>query len=114
MFCNSTCPLPETHYPNIEKLALALIVVSRKLRPYFQVYTIHVLTNFPLRQAFQKPDVSRRLLKRTVELIKFDIFFKIRISIKGQALANFVDEFANVPKMKEIMEPLNNPLGICS
>lgn len=40
-----------------------------------------------------------------VELGKFDIHFKTKVAIKGQALANFVAEFANVPKMEEVMEP---------
>ncbi|KAL2470513.1 Ribonuclease H [Abeliophyllum distichum] len=38
----------ETRYPDMEKLALSLITVSRKLRPYFLAHSIHVLTNFPL------------------------------------------------------------------
>ncbi|KAI5333492.1 hypothetical protein L3X38_023623 [Prunus dulcis] len=40
----------EVRYPNIEKLAFALVVSARRLRPYFQAHTIHVLTNQPLRQ----------------------------------------------------------------
>ncbi|KAM1912454.1 hypothetical protein ACFX14_000520 [Malus domestica] len=39
----------ETRYSNIEKLALALVMFARKLRPYFQAYSIIVLTNHPLR-----------------------------------------------------------------
>ena len=44
----------ETRYPKLDKLALALalalVVVSRKLRPYFHAHIIEVLTNYPLRQ----------------------------------------------------------------
>ncbi|CAL9031392.1 unnamed protein product [Prunus brigantina] len=40
----------EARYPDIEKLAFALVVSARRLRPYFQAHTIHVLTNHPLRQ----------------------------------------------------------------
>ena len=40
----------KTRYPELEKLALALIVASRKLRPYFHAHIIEVLTNYPLRQ----------------------------------------------------------------
>ena len=36
----------ETKYPELEKLALALVVASRKLRPYFHVHLIKVLTNY--------------------------------------------------------------------
>ena len=53
----------ETRYPEMEKLALALVVASRKLRPYFHSHTIRVLTNYPLRQVLQKLDASGRLLK---------------------------------------------------
>ena len=40
----------ETRYSELEKLALALVVVSRKLRIYFHAYLIKVLTNYLLRQ----------------------------------------------------------------
>ncbi|XP_062075487.1 uncharacterized protein LOC133779553 [Humulus lupulus] len=40
----------ENRYPEIEKLAYALVVASRKLRPYFHAHAIEVLTNSPLRQ----------------------------------------------------------------
>ena len=38
----------EIRYPELEKLPLALVVASRKLRPYFHAYLIEVLTNYPL------------------------------------------------------------------
>lgn len=53
----------EVRYPDMEKLSLSLITVSRKLKPYFQAHNIHVLTNFPLKQVLQKPDASGKLLK---------------------------------------------------
>ncbi|KAM1319373.1 hypothetical protein ACFX2H_004380 [Malus domestica] len=40
----------ETQYSNIEKLALALVMSARKFRPYFQAYSIIVLTNHFVRQ----------------------------------------------------------------
>ena len=53
----------ETRYPKLEKLALALVIVSRKLRPYFHAHLIEVLTNYSLRQVLKKPEASGRLLK---------------------------------------------------
>ena len=58
----------ETRYPEIEKLALALVVAARKLRPYFQAHVILVPTNHPLRQVLQNLNVSRRLTKWAIEL----------------------------------------------
>ncbi|KAL5576459.1 hypothetical protein UlMin_018158 [Ulmus minor] len=91
----------ETRYPEIEKLALALMVAARKLRPYFQAHTIIIPTKFPLKQVFQKPEASGRLAKWSIELGEFDIQFKPRTAIKGQALADFIAEFTYTPEMSE-------------
>ena len=40
----------ETKYPELEKLALALVIASKKLRPYFYAHPIKVLTNYHLHQ----------------------------------------------------------------
>ncbi|KAI5351623.1 hypothetical protein L3X38_004514 [Prunus dulcis] len=75
----------EVRYPDIEKLAFALVVSARRLRPYFQAHTIHVLTNQPLRQVLQKPETSGRLVKWAIELGEFDIHYKPRPAMRGQA-----------------------------
>ena len=53
----------EARYPMIEKLALALIVTSRKLHPYFQAHTILVMTDQPLQKAMGRPDATRRMVQ---------------------------------------------------
>ena len=67
----------ETKYPKLEKLALALMVASRKLRPYFHAHPIEVLTNYPLRQVLQKPEALSKLLKWPIELEQFDVNFHL-------------------------------------
>ena len=83
----------ETKYPELEKLALALMVESRKLRPYFHAHSIEVLTNYPLHQVLQKPKALGRLLKWAIELGQFEVNFCPRSMIKGQALTAFIAEF---------------------
>ena len=39
-YCGRGFADPETRYPDIEKLVLALITAARKLRQYFQAHTI--------------------------------------------------------------------------
>ena len=73
----------ETKYPELEKLALALMVAFRKLRPYFHAYSIKVLTNYPLRQVLQKLKASGRLLKWAIELGQFEVNFHPQTTIKG-------------------------------
>jgi hypothetical protein len=91
----------EERYPQIEKLAFALVMASRKLRPYFQDHTIRVLTEYPLRKVMQKLDLSGRLANWAIELVQFDLEFVPRNAIKGQTLADFLAEFMNLPKIKE-------------
>ena len=45
----------EKRYPQMEKLAFALITTVRKLKPYFQAHTIVVLTDKPLKKAMSSP-----------------------------------------------------------
>ena len=68
-------------------------MVARKLRPYFQFSFIVVLSKAPLKQILQSPESPRRLTKWSVELGDFDIEYKPKTAIKGQAVADFVAEF---------------------
>jgi hypothetical protein len=78
-------------YSQIEKLAFALVMASRKLRPYFQAHTIRVLIEYPLRKVMQKLDLSGRLANWAIELGQFDLEFVSRNATKGQNLADFFD-----------------------
>ena len=66
----------ETRYIHLEKLALALMVTARNLRPYFQAHPVVVVTSFPIKLVLHKPEVSGRLAKWAVELGEYDIIFR--------------------------------------
>ena len=70
----------ETWYHELDKLVLALIIASRKLRPYLQAHSIEVLMNYPLRQVLQKPETLGRFLKWAIEFSQFNISYKPRSS----------------------------------
>ncbi|KAL0854257.1 hypothetical protein Bca101_059409 [Brassica carinata] len=84
----------ETRYSHLEKLALALMVAARKLRPYFQAHPVVVVTSFPIKLVLHKPEVSGRLAKWAVELGEYDDIFRLATTIKSQVLADFVAEFS--------------------
>ncbi|XP_077232510.1 uncharacterized protein LOC143869838 [Tasmannia lanceolata] len=72
----------EIIYHRVEKLAYALVMAARKLRPYFQAHTIKVLSRS--------------------ELSEFDIQYAPRPTIKAQVLADFVVE-CTIPQ--QVTEP---------
>ncbi|XP_074323758.1 uncharacterized protein LOC141660672 [Apium graveolens] len=78
----------------MEKLVYALILASRKLRPYFQAHKVEVRTAYPLHHILHKPKTSGRMLKWAVELGQFDVEYKPRTVIKAQTLADFILEFS--------------------
>ena len=92
-YCSRALRGAEGKYPKMEKLIVALVTTSRKLRPYFQAHTIEVPTEYPMKQILHKPETSGRLIKWAIELSEFDIRYKPRIAIKGQILAYFIMEF---------------------
>ena len=67
----------------MEKLAFALVIAARRLKPYFQAHTIVVLTDKPLRRAMNNPEVVGRMALWAVELSEFDIQYRPRTAIKG-------------------------------
>lgn len=82
----------EVGYPRIERIGLALISAARKLRPYFLSHHVVVRTNFPLSTTLGRVDASGRMMKWAVELGQFEISYEPKVAIKGQALADFIQE----------------------
>ncbi|XP_075659059.1 uncharacterized protein LOC142628917 [Castanea sativa] len=77
------------------RLTFALVTAARKLKPYFQAHTIVVLTDKPLQRAMGSPEAAGRMALWSIELSEFDIQYRPRTAIKGQAVADFIAEFAN-------------------
>lgn len=63
----------EGRYMKMEKMALSLVIASRKLRPYFQAHTIMVMIDRPIKKAMNKLDTASHLIQWEIELSQFDI-----------------------------------------
>ncbi|XP_061348347.1 uncharacterized protein LOC133293760 [Gastrolobium bilobum] len=86
----------EVRYQKLEKVAFALLITTRRLRPYFQGHQIIVRTNQPIRQVLHKPDLTGRMTNWAIELSEYDIIYESRKAIKSQALADFIIELTPV------------------
>nr|GEW35065.1 reverse transcriptase domain-containing protein [Tanacetum cinerariifolium] len=82
----------ERNYDPLEKLALSLLHMSRRLRRYFEAHLIKVITDQPLKQILNKAQASRKLTKYLVELGAYNIPYEPRSAMKGQVLADFLSE----------------------
>ncbi|GJR25448.1 reverse transcriptase domain-containing protein [Tanacetum coccineum] len=83
---------PEINYTPMEKLILALVSASKRLKRYFQAHTIIVITDQPIKQILSNPEVTGRLLKWSFELEEHDIHYRPRTSVKRQLIADFIVE----------------------
>ncbi|KAK8928988.1 hypothetical protein KSP39_PZI017133 [Platanthera zijinensis] len=91
----------ETRYPILEKLVFALVVSTRRLRPYFQAHSIKVVSDHPLRSILDGVEHSGRLAKWAVELSEFDISYPPR------AVADFLADFsAEVEADMDVSRPV--------
>ena len=87
----------EIRYSPLEKEILAVVHALRKLPHYFQVHTVVVLTQLPLKSVLRTVDYTGRIALWNTILGAFDIKYMPRTSIKGQVLADLVAEFAELP-----------------
>nr|GFB74387.1 reverse transcriptase domain-containing protein [Tanacetum cinerariifolium] len=83
---------PELNYSPIEKLVLSLVFAAKRLRRYFQAHPIAVITDQPIKQVMSRPDAAGRLQKWSIMLGEHNITYRPRTSIKGQILADFLNE----------------------
>ena len=88
----------EVRYLPLEKAILVVIHATRKLPHYFQAHIVVVLTQLPLKSVLKSANYIGRVAKWGTILGAFDIKCMPRTSIKGQVLANLVDEFAKCPE----------------
>ena len=58
----------EVKYPTIEKIAFVLILVSCKLRPYFQANPILVMMDQPIKKSMNKPKATGRMVQWAIKL----------------------------------------------
>jgi len=49
---------PKVRYQAIEKTVFAVVFSARRLRHYFQSFTVIVITDLLIRKVLQKPDVA--------------------------------------------------------
>ncbi|GKB53759.1 reverse transcriptase domain-containing protein [Tanacetum coccineum] len=95
---------PEINYKSMEKLVLALVYASKRVKRYFQAHPIIVIMDQPIQQVLSRPEVAGRLQKWSIELGEYAIHYRPRVSVKGQILADFIFERREEDSLDTLME----------
>nr|GFA00811.1 reverse transcriptase domain-containing protein [Tanacetum cinerariifolium] len=78
-----------------EKYSDSLVFAAKRLRRYFQTHLITVITDQPIKYVMSRRDVAGRLQKWSIMLGEHNITYRPRTSIKGQILADFLNEMSS-------------------
>ncbi|XP_057538103.1 uncharacterized protein LOC130815609 [Amaranthus tricolor] len=87
----------EGNYCEVEKVIFAIVMASRKLKPYFQSNPIIVRTDQPLKKILEGKNKSSRVTDWANQLADFGIEYEPRTAIKAQALVDFIVESTSPP-----------------
>jgi ribonuclease HI len=85
----------------LEKIAYADVMASRKLRHYFKAFKVWVTTDRGLGELFRNPEASVRIAKWAAELSKYHITFEPRTAIKSQVLADFIVDWTGPARQQQ-------------
>jgi hypothetical protein len=100
-------------YLEMEKICYVVVMSARKLRHYFDVHTIKVLTIQPLNDIFGNRDSSGRIDKWAMELLEHVVDFEKCSAIKPQFLADFMAEWTEPGSAVEGAVPESPWLDSC-
>ena len=103
-FVSEALQVAKVGYIEMEKLAYALVMASRKLKQFFQAHRIVVPSQYPLGEVLRGKEITGRLRKWATELSPFDLHFITCTVIKSQVIVDFVAEWtpATVPEPKPV------------
>ena len=95
----------ELNYTPMEKACLAVVFSTQKLRHYMLSHTVQLISKIdPLKYMLSRTVLTGRLAKWVMLLSEFDIQYIDRKAIKGQAIADHLEDAPLVAEHPLIIE----------
>lgn len=95
-------------YTELEKMAYAVVMASRKLKHYFTAHPITIPTSYLLCDIFENREAVGRISKWAAKLTPYALSFVSRSTIKSQALADFIIDW--MPILPHGNPPATKPI----
>jgi ribonuclease HI len=89
-FVSEVLTTSKCNMTEMEKIAYAVVMASRKLCHYFEAFKVWVTSDRGLAELFRNPEASVRIAKWAAELSGYHITFEPRTAIKSQVLEDFI------------------------
>src|SRR3954468_6161077 len=90
------------NYPHYQKMCYGVYMAAKRLKPYFQAHLITVVNSAPLADIMGSRDATGRVEKWAIEVASHGIQYEQRTSIKSQALADFLVDWAETQYMPQL------------
>ena len=68
-------------------------MATRKLRHYFQENLVTVVSHAPLSNIMNNKDSTGRMGKWAIQLLQFELSYKLHMAVKSQAITDFLVEW---------------------